>query len=186
MRRRLPFAPVRNLRRLGADRSGIALVEFAILLPVLLAMYLVGTQLTDAIACSRKVTIATRETADLITRYAQMSPDQVDTIMGAATQIMVPYTAEDASVRVTQLEVNGGGQVKVGWSRARNTDALTKNDHYDDLPADMKTPKSVYIMAEISFPWKPAVPFGLATSKTLSDRIFMLPRLSGSVTCDDC
>lgn len=42
------------------DRRGVAMVEFALILPVMLVLYLGGAQLQDGIACNRKVTIATR------------------------------------------------------------------------------------------------------------------------------
>ena len=187
MRRPLPRRLRARLpKRLRTDQSGMALIEFAITLPILLSLYLLGAQLSNAIACSRKVTVATRETADLVTRYARLTAAQVDTILGASSQIMTPFPAGDAVVRISQVRVRQDNTVYIEWSRARNGAALEKGAAYTDLPTSMQTPGSTYIMAEVSYLWTPTVPFGDLTAKTLSDKFYMLPRLSSSVTCNDC
>jgi Flp pilus assembly protein TadG len=53
------------LQRLRLAREGTSLVEFTIVLPTMLVLYLLAYTLCDALACSRKVTITTRELTDL-------------------------------------------------------------------------------------------------------------------------
>ncbi|NDU79348.1 pilus assembly protein, partial [Actinomadura sp. DSM 109109] len=65
-------------RRLFRDERGIALVEFALSVPLLLLMFIGSYQLTDAISAYRKVTTATRAIADLSSQYTTVSNSDLD------------------------------------------------------------------------------------------------------------
>ena len=52
-------------RRFAADRRGIAAIEFAVLLPLMLVMYFGSIQITDAISADRQVTLVASTVAEL-------------------------------------------------------------------------------------------------------------------------
>ncbi|WP_447411811.1 TadE/TadG family type IV pilus assembly protein, partial [Clostridium perfringens] len=66
MRISLRLRPVARPAMLRRDRRGTVLVEFAVMLPVMLVLWMGSLQIEDGIACNRKVTIATRAVADLV------------------------------------------------------------------------------------------------------------------------
>ena len=126
------FRACRLLRLLAADRTGTPVVEFAMVLPVLLTVYLGSYVALDAMACSRKVSIAASEVTDITSRYMSLTTADLDAIEAASAQIMAPYDASAATVRLTQVQVcaagyngNSGAVARVVWSRARNGSALT-------------------------------------------------------------
>ena len=176
----------RLLVRLRDERSGLALIEFALVVPVLLVLYLAGYQVSDVISCNRKVTIATRAVADLVSQYAIMSPSQLDQILAATTQVMSPYPTNSALIRVSQVTPDPVGQgATVKWSRAINGAKRVKGSSYT-MPANMPTSGLTYILAEVNYAYVPAVNFGFMSSKGLSETIFMVPRVSSTIDCDDC
>ncbi|HET9512265.1 MAG TPA: pilus assembly protein, partial [Sphingomonas sp.] len=82
------MSALRRLTRLGRDRRGTALMEFAFALPVLIILFLGSYQMSDAIACKRRVTIMTRAIGDMTSQYREISGTDLDTLMGASTQIL--------------------------------------------------------------------------------------------------
>lgn len=168
-----------------ADRSGLALTEFAFTFPVLLLLFLGGYQMSDAIACKRKVGIANRTIADLGTRYKQVAAADVDTVLSAAVQVMLPYSAAQAQVRLSEVYTDAAGKTTVVWSRGRNTAPLVKGSTVA-LPATLRTNGSYLLLSEIVYAYNPGVSFSIVGRRTLTDSLFMSPRNAMSVPCDDC
>ena len=56
-----------------ADRRGLSAVEFALLLPLMLTLYLGGVEVSNAVAADRKVAIVARTVADLASRMKTIS-----------------------------------------------------------------------------------------------------------------
>jgi len=80
------------LRRFVRERDGISAVEFALILPFMLTLYLGGSELGDGMAIQFKATLAARTVADLATQYTNI-PDTttMNQLLGAATTVMTPY-----------------------------------------------------------------------------------------------
>lgn len=173
------------LRRLARDNSGLALVEFALVLPIALTLYMAGYQISDAIACNRKVTITARATADLTSQYSILTTNDVMTILAASTKVMAPYDASNALVRVSEITTDGGGNTKVTWSKAINGAALVAGSTAT-LPTQLKYNNSSLIYAEVVYSYKPVASFGFVSPKTLTQNIYMVPRTSDDVNCTDC
>jgi Flp pilus assembly protein TadG len=168
------------LARFKRDERGLAFVEFACVLPVLLLMYLAGYQLSDALSCNRKVTITARAVADLTTQNATLSQTQINTILSASTQIMAPYKASNALVRVTEFTTDANGNTTVYWSHDSSGGGRTPGSSFI-LPPNIKVASTFIVLSEVTYSYKPAVTFGIVGPMTLSDKIYMNPRVSKSV-----
>lgn len=191
------------LRRLGTDTRAVAMVEFAMVLPLLLGLYLGGYVLSDALACNRKVTVATRTLTDLATRCPALrstgdatDPCDNSNILAASAYVMAPYSTTAALVRLTEVQVTGTTttdpvQATVIWSKAKVTTDARKAGDTINLPSGMVTSSMLpnatasppvtgayLLLGEVSETYKPAIGYGSMTSFLLSDRIFMLPRLN--------
>lgn len=167
------------------DRRGVALVEFALVLPVLVLLLLGGFQLSQASACKRKVTLVARTVSDLVSQYAATNAGEVDMILGASAQVMAPYPVADADVRVTAVATDALGNASVLWSRARGGVALVRATPVLSLPAAMVRANSHYILAEVSYRYDPALG-SLVKPITFSQSLVMVPRKSAAVECPTC
>lgn len=167
------------VRLLANDVQGTALIEFAILLPILVLLFLGGYQLADAITCKRKVMITTRAVADLTSQYSSVSDGQIDRILGASTQIMAPYAAGNAQLRVTQVTTDALGVPKVSWSRGLRATALGTGSAFN-LPLAMRIPNTSVIYAETVYNYEPGIA-KLVGNVSYTQSLYMLPRLSRSV-----
>ena len=165
----------------GDGKSGMAAVEFAVILPFLLTAYLGGIEFGDGVAIDRKVAITTRSVADLATRYTQIKDTDMTSILGASSTIIAPYSATPLAVTVSQVMVDANGVAKVSWSDANaNATAHAKGSGVT-LPGTLAAANSTYIWGEVSYVYTPTLGYALTGSWTLRNQIFMSPRESSCV-----
>lgn len=174
-----------RLRRFVRDSRGVSAIEFAAIAPFMILLLLGGYAVAQGVAVSRKVTITTRALADLVSQYASMSSTDMSTVEGAATQIMAPYSVAPLTMRITQIMVTsvlGVTVSQVSWSTAVGTSPYQKGITIQ-LPTNMPNAIGMtYILVQTTYQYLP--PFGIAafSSINMGDRIYMLPRVSSSVT----
>lgn len=168
------------------DRRGVAMVEFALILPVMLVLYLGGAQLQDGIACNRKVTIATRAAGDLITQNTsgKISAKEVDDSLKVATQVLLPYAASEATVRVTEVATSNG-RTSVVWSRGLNV-AAYKRGTAIVIPPEMRMDGIYFLFAEVTYSYTPPISLGAIGPLNLKDSLYMIPRNTDQIDCPDC
>jgi len=79
-----------RLRRFCRDRRGVAAVEFSLILPIMLTIYLGGVEVGDGFAIDTRVTLVTRAVTDLATQYVTIDNSDMSTILNASTAIVTP------------------------------------------------------------------------------------------------
>src|SRR5436305_12464294 len=89
----------RPLRRFLADRRGVSAVEFAMLLPLMVALYLGGVEISSAVAIDRKVTLVARTLADLVAQATNVSSTDVTNVLSAIAAVVQPY--DDTKLKIT-------------------------------------------------------------------------------------
>lgn len=110
------------LRRFGRDRSGVGAVEFAIIAPVLLVLYIGGVDVTRAIIFSHKMQNATVAVNDLVSQAEELSKADVVKTFGAADAMLASFRVGQLALRVTSVQIDATGNAKVLWSVARGMD----------------------------------------------------------------
>jgi Flp pilus assembly protein TadG len=171
-----------SLRAFAKCHRGTAAVEFAVILPILLVLFCGGFALTQAILISRKVTITTRALADLTSQYVTMSASDMANVLNASSQIVAPFSSSPLSIRLSEITTDALGlTAKVTWSAGLNQTPFPTNTPYV-LPAGMNIPNASYILSQVSYSYTPPSMYGSIGPFSLSDSLFMVPRLSTSVT----
>ena len=85
--RKLSF---RRARRLSSDKRGIAAVEFALIAPTLIVMFMGVLEVTFRFQASEEATRYTHQVADLISREHSMTTADLDAIYDASIYMMRP------------------------------------------------------------------------------------------------
>lgn len=172
-----------RMQLLVRDERGLALIEFAFVLPILVLLFIGGFQLMDAISAYRKVGSTVRTLADLTSQNTTITASQADDILNASRQVMAPYSPASAVLRITQVQVQANGSGTVNWSRALNGTALAKNATVT-LPTRLQTAGSYYVFSEINYTYTPRVASTLIGTIPLAQAIYMSPRNSSFIACN--
>ena len=178
--RRVASLATAAVRRFRNDPRGIAAVEFAFVMPILLSLFLLGNTLSDAIACHRKVTTTARAVADLTSRFSSVSTADVQGILNASAQIMAPYDMTSGIVEVAQVQVMDATHAQVVWSQALNAAPQT-NGSTVTIPANMSPVGTYLIVGTFSYPYRPVIAWEGMGAVNLTDTIIMSPRLADQV-----
>jgi len=173
----------RPFRRIAKDARGVSAVEFALILPVMLTIYLGGNELSHALTIARKVTHVTSSLGDLVTQAKWLSASDVDKIFDAAKAIMTPYatTADLFKVKISGVRIDASGKAWVDWSRALQDTPLTKDAPFNGLPAGVLVPNTHIVAAEVHYLYKPMLGYQMTGTFDLKDQFYLRPRLNEEV-----
>src|SRR5262245_7181483 len=80
------------------DPRGISAVEFAMLLPLMVALYLGGVEISTGIAIDRKVTLVARTLGDLVSQASSVNTTDVNNILAASASVVAPY--DDSRLKI--------------------------------------------------------------------------------------
>lgn len=104
-------------QHLWNDRQGLAAVEFALILPIMLSMLLGLTELSQALACRAAVTNMASTGADLVAQETSASSTDLDNVFNALNAMLYGFSTSSASIELTSVIDGGAGNSpKVAWS----------------------------------------------------------------------
>lgn len=160
-----------------SDKSGTALLEFAITLPVLLMLYLGCVQICDVVSVYRKTTTTSRTIVDLASQQTTVSDGDLDSILAASSQVMAPHSTANLKMVVTQVTVDSAGVATVDWSRASGSGATadTTASTYT-LPSGVAINGTSLVIAKVNYGYLADIGGLLRTDIPLADTIYMYPR----------
>jgi Flp pilus assembly protein TadG len=178
-----------------ADERGVAAVEFALLLPVMLTMYLGSVEVSQGLSADRKVVLLARTLGDLTTQKSAVSTSTMDTVSAAGSVVLSPLKVNVALMRVTSVAISApsSGVVNdatVCWTYVKGTwpTAFAVGEKLDvtTVPTTLRTDiGSSVVLAEVQYPYKPVIGYVVTGQLQLKERIFMRPRVSSYITNSD-
>ena len=98
------------------DERGVSAVEFALLSPLMIGLYLGGVELSQGIGIDRKVTLTAGAMANLAAQVSTISTSDMSNILAASTAVMAPYSTGPLTITLSCLNIDANSAVKVRWS----------------------------------------------------------------------
>ncbi|PDV87352.1 hypothetical protein CO652_17050 [Rhizobium sp. H4] len=179
-------------RRLIRERKGAGAIEFAILFPVLVMLYIGAFEITIGLSVSKRATRASGSIADLVTQQQSVTKSTLAEMRSVATATFVPYNSTSLTLKITGITVDASANAKVLWSWAQDGSVpYAKNAAVSDVPSDMKTANSFLVRTELSIPYTMFLfapnfmPDGVRTIN-ISRSYFYRQRQGDSIPCGDC
>ena len=171
----------RVVRRFAKDQEGMSAVEFALILPLMMTMYLGTVEVSEAVGADRKVTLTARTVADLASQVSVINNADMTNLLNASAAVISPYDKTKLKVTVSQIDIDAQGTAKIKWSDTLGGTAHAVNSTVT-VPTALKIPNSSLIWGEVSYTYTPVIGYVVTGSLNLSDKIYMRPRLSDTVT----
>jgi Flp pilus assembly protein TadG len=169
-----------RLASFAGERSGVSAVEFALLLPVMMTLYLGCVEASQGIAAHRKVTITSRTLADLSSQYTDITNAEMTNILAAGSAIIAPFAAGNLQEVISEISVNAQGVASVVWSDTLNGTALTAGQTVI-IPTSLAVPNTYLLLAQVQYSYNPTFGYVMTGTLNLKDQIYMHPRQSTSV-----
>jgi Flp pilus assembly protein TadG len=173
-----------QLRRFATDQRGVSAVEFAILLPLMLTMYLGGVEISQAVSADRKTTLVAHTVGDLTAQATNVASADMTNVLNAAAAVAYPFPSSNIKVTVTSVCIDSTGtKATVAWSKTLNGTARS-GTVTSLIPSALMVAGTSLIWGEASYAYKPTIGWTITGTLTLNDKFFLRPRQSSYVTLD--
>ena len=125
------------------NSKAVAAVEFALIAPILLILFIGTVEISLLVAVDRKISRASSSIADLVAQFKVHSDDEIRAILGVTERIMYPYWDRIPCVVISVVEANaedtnGDGTIDgdddVVARVTDSTDNKTDSDEYINPP----------------------------------------------------
>ncbi len=193
--------PRQLARKLRADRRGVAAIEFAMLVPIMLVLFFGTVEFSVGVAANRKVSLMAQTLSDLTSRSISVSDADITNFFTAGTGIMTPYVApayNATSGQISELWIDPStGNARVQWSKATgsgyvalavgSTVTLPTTNGGDLIVRDASgavVAGQYLIYSQVKFLYQPVVNYkigGSAPTFTLTDVSYTRPRQAACV-----
>jgi len=175
---------LKRLRRFRKDKKGLAAVEFAMLLPVMLTLFFGVVELSLALTCRANVVNVASVAADLVAQESTMTTADMTNVFNAANAMLYPYDTSAAKITVSSVVYDTNSKSltvgKIGWSCAKNATARSVGSNFT-LPNGLMTANSSVVVAEITYNYTSPTTQFITGTKVMTNTFYTKPRRVASI-----
>ena len=110
----------KSVRTLGADTGGFAAVEFAMVMPIMVAMLLGCVEVSDALSVDKRINVTAGSIGDMVARTTPITKKDITDIFRIGNVLLGKYPAQNMYSEVVSMEPDAAGVMKVVWSLSNN------------------------------------------------------------------
>ena len=170
---------LRAFRDIRGDERGVTLVEFALVLPVMIVIFIGLVEFSEAFTVARKLSGAAGTVSDLVAQESSVTNASLNDIEQVAGELMQPYSDTPLNVVIVSVVADENNATTVAWSYPAGAYAV--GTPYTLPQAGLTEAGSSLIVTEASYNFTPTVSRFLGTF-LLNERAFFRPRFSQAVT----
>jgi Flp pilus assembly protein TadG len=188
----------RHVRRLAGDSKGAAAVEFALIAPLLITLYLGTQEISLALNINKKVGRTSSAVGDLIAQQdTEILVADLKDIMKVGAATMQPYSITKPELWVTGIQISAAGAATVAWSQK-----LVDNTAYSvpfaagsavTVPAKLKINDTFLVKVETKLKYRPITSWTIKDNRSsgyayfnMAEVYYLRPRNSNSLSCNGC
>lgn len=168
---------MRRLNRFGRARKGLAAIEFALLLPMMVLLLFGSCDLIDVMIVNRRVQNVSSSLADVVARDTEVSNSEIQGLWSSLSLLMYPEGVGTAmDVRITSLSI-ASDKATVVWSEGYNGLAPMSKNAVVSLPSAMMQNGTSIIMAETVYRYSSVLGFLYSGTVTMNYTAYRRSRL---------
>ncbi|MCD7110194.1 pilus assembly protein [Rhizobium sp. DKSPLA3] len=181
-----------RLRRLARDRRGTSGIEFALIAPILLMIYLGAFELSVGFNMSQKVSQATGTVADILSQKTEVTPSELDGMKNVALSIMAPFSISKYTLKVSGIRVTAPGVGVVAWSRDEKGGTPYAVNAVVSVPSDLTVLNTFVVRSEFSVPYElmlftpPGMKENSLEVMNLAENYYYRQRVGLGISCALC
>ncbi len=173
------------------DKQGVAAVEFAFIVPLMLTLLFGMIDVASGVAVDRKVTLTARTLSDLVSQGTKVTPTDISNFFKMGSAIMTPYTVTPATMtqKISAISIDASKKATVVWSYSGvvSGSSVTVTAGYaastviTTIPANLLIANTQLIWSEVSYTFTPITGYLIKTNMTMSEDTYTRPRQSDTV-----
>lgn len=178
---------ISGMTRMVADRRGVSAVEFALIAPLMILMYLGTVEVAMVLMIDRKVTNVTSTIGDLVSRTEDVSESELEEIFKAGGAVMEPYDDAGLEMQVYSVVLEDAEESEycLDWQQGSASTVAALTDA-PGIPENLLTVENTGILvAKASYEYTPPFSRIFSDSIVLGSTLYFSPRKSMKVSGPD-
>jgi Flp pilus assembly protein TadG len=167
--------------RLHRDERGVSAVEFAMILPLMVLMYVGTIEVTSAVSANRKMVATASTIGDLAAQAQDISNSDMANIFDASSAVMNPFSTASLRLRVSQIRIDQNGTATVAWSDGRNIAPLARGSAFTGLPAGVAVRNTNVIVSQVTYSYTSPLGNMIVGPILMSEDFYFRPRIGDCV-----
>lgn len=181
----------RATRRFRGDQSGVGAVEFALIAPVLIVLYMGSLEISVAMSVNKKLARAASTVADLVTQEDKVNKTLLTSMVNVAQSVMTPYRTDGLKLKITGIAIDDKGVGTASWSWQEDDTRPYTVGSTQTLPKDLAIPNTFLVRTEIEFDHKllmimPDIQDIDIRTISMKKTYHLRQRIGDSVACSEC
>ena len=179
------------IERLRGDNSGVGAVEFALIAPVLIVLYIGSLEISVAMSVNKKVARAASSIADLVTQRTDVNKATLKTMVDVAQSIITPFQINGLTIRISGIKIDNSGNETIAWSWDEKNSRPYAIGSATSVPSDLDIKNTFLVRTEVTLQHSlllvaPNVQDVDVKSLTMSKTYHLRQRIGDEVACTDC
>lgn len=175
--------PKTLFRRWQVEEKAVALVETAILFPVMISMLMAVYDLGQGVAINQKTVAASQIMADLLTRTEDATMNLVDDVIMAGELALEPYDITSFGYDIVSVRFDDDGNPQILWRVTENADP---NDDAVASTFGLGDEGEGVVVVTTVYRYVPFFSNFVVNEINMKEVAFLRGRKSITIPCDDC
>jgi len=168
------------------DASGHALVEAALVFPLLFILFFGVSELCEGFIVSRRVEAAAFTATDLVARLQTVNSADLTALKSIVDEAIRPFPVASVQLVVTSVVADEQNATTVAWSAAFGPGATAHTLNASiALAAGLTSPNTSVILAEVSYTFQSTLATLIAGGLPLRAQAYQQPRFAQQVARSD-
>lgn len=180
-------------KRFTRDSKGVAAVEFALIFPVMLALYLGSVEISGALQANKNVGKTASMVGDLITQQETITRSELSAIAEIGEALLFPYQETSPTITMVGIQIDNDptAVARAAWSGRYRNGAFSRpvpNGQIVNIPSRLRIPGTFLVQVRTDLDYKPIVTWTTESGGMINmdETYYLRPRLSDTVDCTDC
>lgn len=179
-----------RLGSFGRGERGVISVEFALVLPVLIILFIGLVEFTEAFTINRKLSNVASTVSDLVSQEPSVTSASLNDVTQVANEIIKPYSAAAMSLVIVNVQADNEGDTTVAWSHppghyedGEAYTGLPETEQETEPEARLIAPNTSLIVVEAVYNFTPTVSRFLGSFQ-ISENAYFRPRMGRTMKID--
>ncbi len=172
---------LRRLHRLVAHQGGAALIEFALIVPIMITLFMGLFEVTRVVAADMRLMNAAQSVADMIAQQSNITSTMMTNFCNGGKLAVTPLAGTSLKIAVAEVTNTSAG-LTVDWNDTTCNTATTIANAKTLATSLVPNTNDSVVIVQATFAYTSPVSHVLSSSYTLTQTAYQRPYNVGTIT----